>query len=251
MKERIRAAFEAIRQNESVDWVIADPALNAQFLEKCGELVIAASGATLNRALLNLRKTGQLRGLKSRGPKVGDDDAYRFAAEMAVRFMERRDGLTLDAVLCDPELALEFDKLAETISPGFTPLQYRWAALNLRKAKSLKPEILSRIAPPERVLTSSIKDWQLDAIPSAQGLYLFFTRSECLYVGEAENLRNRLGKHLDHSDNKWLARWMWDQGTEELFLELQLLAADTTQRVRRALEMELIRSRRPLFNVQR
>jgi len=165
--------------------------------------------------------------------------------------MERRDGVSLDDILCDPELAAEFDKLAATISPGFSPLQYRWAALNLRKAKRLRPEILARVAPPERVLSLPVKEWQLDAIPIAQGLYIFFTRSECLYVGEAESLRNRLGKHLDHSDNKGLARWMWDQGTEELFLELQLLAVDTTQRVRRALEMELIRTRRLIFNVQR
>jgi site-specific DNA-methyltransferase (adenine-specific) len=251
VNERIRAAFEADRQNESVDRVIADPALNARFLEKCRELGITASPATINRGLLNLRKAGLLRGLKSRAAALGDDDGYRFAAEMAVRFIERRDGLTLDAVLCDPELAAEFDRLASSISPGFSPLEYRWAALNLRKAKSLKPEILARVAQPERLLTNAVKDWQLHAIPSAQGLYLFFTRSECLYVGEAENLRNRLGKHLDHSDNKGLARWMWDQGTDVLFLELQLLAADTTQRVRRALELELIRSRRPLFNVQR
>lgn len=165
--------------------------------------------------------------------------------------MERRDGVTLDDILCDPELAGEFDRLAATICPGFTPLQYRWTALNLRKAKRLRPEILARVAAPDLVVAKAVKELSLDAIPKAQGLYIFFTRSECLYVGEAENLRNRLGKHLDHSDNKGLARWMWDQGTEELFLELQTLAADTTQKVRRALETELIRSRRPLFNVQR
>jgi site-specific DNA-methyltransferase (adenine-specific) len=207
--------------------------------------------ATLNRSLFNLRKGGHLRGIKANRANAGDDDPYRFAAEMAVRYMERRDGVSLDDIICDPELAAEFDRLAAAIAPGFTPLQYRWAALNLRKAKRLTPEILARVAPPEKVVSMPASDWKLEAIPSAQGLYIFHTRRESLYIGEAENLRNRLGKHLDHSDNKGLARWMWDQGTEELFLELQLLAADTTQRVRRALETELIRSRRPLFNVQR
>jgi excinuclease UvrABC nuclease subunit len=91
----------------------------------------------------------------------------------------------------------------------------------------------------------------LDQVTREQGLYLPFTPTECLYVGEAESLRNRMGKHLDHSDNKGLARWMWDQGTSQLFVELQSLAADTTQKVRRALETELIRSRNPLFNVKR
>ena len=159
--------------------------------------------------------------------------------------------MTLDDILCDPALADEFDMLAPSIAPGFSPLQYRWAALNLRKTSRLAPELLARMAPPKHVVSFPIPSLSLDAIPSEQGLYLFFTRECCLYVGEAENLRNRLGKHLDHSDNKGLARWMWDQGTTELFLELQILDAATTQKVRRALERELIRGRKPTFNISR
>jgi site-specific DNA-methyltransferase (adenine-specific) len=205
----------------------------------------------LHRALINLRKGGYLGGLKSRSPYPGDDDPYRFAAEIAARHMERRDGVTLDDILCDPALATEFDQFAASISPGFSQLQYRWSALNLRKKSGLTPELLARVAPPKQVLSFAIPSLLLDSIPSEQGLYLFFTPSTCLYVGEAENLRNRIGKHLEHSDNKGLARWMWDQGTTELFLELQVLDAATAQKVRRALERALIRGRNPLFNISR
>jgi predicted GIY-YIG superfamily endonuclease len=251
VKSKIIAAFETVRSGNSVDRVVVDPDLNAAFLAECHRLELAAASATLNRALFNLRKAGNLRGLKSRSPSPGDDDAYRFAAEMAARHMERRDGVTLDDILCDPALAAEFDKLATSISPGFTPLQYRWAALNLRKANRLSPELLARVAPPVSVLSFALIGLTIDVIPSEQGLYLFHTREACLYVGEAENLRNRIHKHLDHSDNKGLARWIWDQGAAELFLELQVLDASTTQRVRRALERELIRGRKPLFNISR
>jgi site-specific DNA-methyltransferase (adenine-specific) len=123
---RIKAAFDAVRGDHSVDRLVADPELNARFVEKCREL---GEPATLNRALLNLRKGGHLRGIKSNRLSAGDDDPYRFAAEMAVRYMERRDGVSLDDIICDPELASEFDRLAAAIAPGFTPLQYRWAAL--------------------------------------------------------------------------------------------------------------------------
>jgi site-specific DNA-methyltransferase (adenine-specific) len=170
---------------------------------------------------------------------------------MAVRFMERRDGVTLDDIICDPELAAEFDQLAAAISPGFTPLEYRWAALNLRKASRLAPELLARVAPPVQVLTFPVSQIDLTALGPVPGLYLFFTPSICLYVGEAESLRNRIGKHLDHSDSKGLARWMWEQGIEQLFLEVQVLDVSVPQKVRRALELELIRSRNPLFNVKR
>lgn len=251
MKAKIISAFEAVRNGNSVDRVVVDPELNAAFLGECQRLGLDAAGATLNRALINLRKAGHLRGLKSRSPSPGDDDAYRFAAEMAARHMERCDGVTLDDILCDPALAGEFDKLAASISPSFSPLQYRWAALNLRKTSRLAPELLARVAPPKLVLSFAVPGLALDSVPNEQGLYLFFAREMCLYVGEAENLRNRIGKHLDHSDSKGLARWMWEQGTTELFLELQVLDATTTQKIRRALERELIRGRNPAFNISR
>lgn len=170
---------------------------------------------------------------------------------MAIRFLERRDGISLDSIICDPQLAAEFDAYAARIAPGYSPLQYRWAAFNLRKASRLKPELLARVAPPVAVAIHSVKELDLANIPAEQGLYIFFMTSGALYVGEAENLYKRLKKHLDHSDNKGLARWMWEYGTDEVHVEIQVLAADTKTIVRRALETELIRSRTPLFNVAR
>jgi excinuclease UvrABC nuclease subunit len=46
-----------------------------------------------------------------------------------------------------------------------------------------------------------------------------------LYVGEAINLRKRLRKHLDHSDNKGLARWLWENGATDLHLKIHVLEA--------------------------
>jgi hypothetical protein len=251
VKAKLITALDSVPGENSVDRVIADPGLNAVFQAECQKLGLLGAAASLNRAILNLRKAGHLRGRKSRSPALGDDDPYRFAAEMAVRHMERRDGVTLDDIICDPELAAEFDKIAAAISPGFSSLQYRWAALNLRKARRLVPELLARVAPPAQVLTYSVPALSLNSVPNEQGLYVLFATDRYLYVGEAENLRNRIGKHLDHSDNKGLARWMWDEGTDQLFLELQVLDSATTQKVRRALEQELIRSRQPIFNVKR
>lgn len=251
MKDRITIAIERSCQGFSVDRVIADPALNVAFQTECQNLGLNASPATLNRALINLRKSGGLRRIKSTPTSFPGEDQYRFAAEMTVRFMERRDGVSLDDIVCDPRLATEFDALAGAISPGFSSLEYRWAALNLRKASRLSPEILARVAPPVRVVSFPVSSLDLSQIPLEQGLYLFFTATNCLYVGEAENLFNRLKRHLDHSDNKGLAQWMWEEGSDRLFLELQILERTTTTRDRRALELELIRSRKPTFNVAR
>ena len=93
-------------------------------------------------------------------------------------------------------------------------------------------------------------DFDLNQIHPEQGLYLFFTTTHALYAGESSNLQNRLRKHLDHSDNKGLARWLWERETEKLHVEIRVLAETTTLPVRRALESELIQSHRPIFNVQ-
>lgn len=251
MKSKLLAALDATSQGFSPDRIVADPDLNAAFVAECSRLGLTASAATLNRTLLNLRKRGELSGRKSRRTSLPNEDDYRFASEMAVRFLERRDGVSLDDIICDPGLAGEFKTMATRICPGATPLQYRWAALNLRKARRLEPELLARVAPPTNVLTFLVDRVDRDAIPPQQGLYLFYSPSEPLYAGECENLRGRIAKHLDHSDNKGLARWMWEHGTESLHLEVQTLEQATATRVRRALELELIRSRKPVFNVRR
>lgn len=252
MKPQLAQAFMAAANGYPPDRVVADPTLNKVFVAECRSRNLQVSVAELNRSLLNLRKAGALTGLpRAKRTHFKDQDDYRFAAEIAVRFLERRDQISVDAIICDPNRAAEFDELAARIEPDYSSLQYRWAALSLRKAGNLSPEIAARILPPTRVLNWQIDQLDLNGLPTEQGLYLFFDAEELLYVGETENLRSRIKKHLDHSDNKGLARWMWEFGTEGLNLELQILDAKTNSRARKALELELIRSRNPIFNVKR
>lgn len=252
MKSKVLDALDAVSSEYSPDRVVADPELNARFISGCHSLGLTASAAILNRTLLNLRKQGELsHRRRSRRTSFPNEDEYRFAAEMAARFLERRDKVSLDQIVCDPELAAEFDILASSIAPGYSPLQYRWAALNLRKARRLEPELLAHVAPPVQVLSLRIDELDPKALPASQGLYLFFASNELLYVGETHNLRSRLAKHLDHSDNKALARWIWEFGVDELHVEIQVLDEATPVRVRRALELELVRSRSPVFNIKR
>jgi hypothetical protein len=65
MKSKVKLALEAVEGNYSPDRVVADPDLNRVYLHACRQLGLTASDATLNRALLNLRKGGELRGRKS------------------------------------------------------------------------------------------------------------------------------------------------------------------------------------------
>ena len=251
MKDEIVEAFHHASQGFSPDRVVADPDLNRVYLSECNRLGLGSDAATLNRSLLNLRKRGALRGVSSRRTILKDQPDYRFAAEIAARFLERENEITLDQIICDPRYAERFDEIAKTIVPGGKPFEYRWAALNLRKQQRLKPEVLARVARPSKVLQFKVGGLSLDVVPKSPGLYLFYSNQATLYVGECENLQNRIRKHLDHSDNKELARWLWEFGDASLHLELQVLDKSITQRIRRALEAELIRSRLPVFNVRR
>lgn len=251
MNDKLRLAFEDASLGYSPDRVVADPDMRSSFLERCRALGLSGTESTLTRALLNLRKRGGFRGRRSKRTSFPREDQYRFAAEMAARFLERRDGISLDGIICDPHLVTEFDDAAARISPGFSSLEYRWAALNLRKKRQLEPEILSHVVRADVVELYDVQDFDVNQIQTKPGLYVFFSVDQVLYVGESENLQNRIRKHLDHSDNKGLARWLWEQEVPNLHLEIHVLPASVVTRVRRALEAEMIRSRKPVFNVQR
>jgi site-specific DNA-methyltransferase (adenine-specific) len=249
MRATVRDAFLAVRGECSPDVVIADPYLNQQFLRECQDRGLSDTAPILNQCLLNLRKSSDLQGIKSRRVTVRDQEDFRFASEIAVRYLERRDQVSLDQIICDPVRAAEFDTFAACIAPGFTPFQYRWAALGLRKTRNLRPELLGKVVRAEAVVTQPASSMKIAELPTGPGLYLFIGPAHVLYIGECQNLRKRISKHLDHSDRKALAHWFWEHGTADLHVEYLVLPKGTSARVRKAMEAELIRSRKPHFNV--
>ncbi len=251
MNQGIIDAYEEVRDGFSSDRVIADPAFNSLFIDACRRRGMQDPPVELNLQLLNARKKAALP-TGSRRTMIRNQDEFAFASEMAIRALERKYKTTLDRVLCNPVTAEEFDHVASLIAPGYEPLQYRWAALRLRKAKLLKPEDIGKVAPPVTVV-GPVQASQVVAssIPTQQGLYIFMNNESVLYVGEAQNLRRRLQKHFEHSDNKHLAHYLWEFGSDKLLLEYHVLEAATTASVRKALERELINSRRAEFNKQR
>lgn len=250
---RIRQAYIASRQGYSADRVIADKELSEEFVKHCRSRGLADSDEDLKWALFNARKSGSLADC---GPTVPtsfeNEDEYRFAAEIAGRFLERRDGATIDRILCSTGQAGEFDDLAIVLCPGYSSLEYRWAILNLRKTRSLAPEVMSQIAPSISVTIKRVSEINIDEISNGQGLYMFLDSAtqDALYVGESRNLRRRVTKHLEHSDNRGLAHWLWERGTDDIWFELHELPANTTMKARRALERELIDSREPILNIR-
>jgi site-specific DNA-methyltransferase (adenine-specific) len=109
---------------------------------------------------------------------------------------------SIDEILCDPELAEEFDGIARRFAPGFDSLSYRWAALKLRKqakfaraARLLTPRHLGKAV--------AIEDLEGVKTPESAGVYLVGLRRNrtirSLYVGECVNLRTRLARQFSQS----------------------------------------------------
>ncbi|HJQ80665.1 MAG TPA: DNA methyltransferase [Lacipirellulaceae bacterium] len=131
-------AFYAAHDGYSIDWLLASPLLQMAFHDACNNSGLIGGPTDWNRALLRLRKMGAFpRRGEIKKVYVADNEleAYTFAAEIAwQQTSDRFGGASIDEILCDPEKAGIFDRIAKKFAPGFEPSQYRWAALRLRKA---------------------------------------------------------------------------------------------------------------------
>jgi hypothetical protein len=256
LREVVRRCFFATHAGHSTDDVVIDDHLNASFISACLREMPSASPFDLNWQLYRLRKQppgiGRVATLKRRD----FHDDYIHASEIAARHMEDRHGLTIDQVLCNPETRQEFDAIAQGIASGVSTYLLRKAALKLRKNRQLKPELIKRVADwGSEVLTCPAKQLREDPnlIPRLPGVYIFRDSTGYLYIGEAGNLRGRVEKHLDHSDRKALAHYLWEHGYQDLSVEMHTFRADSDGNkttCRKAYEAELISSRKPRLNIQ-
>ncbi len=256
IKPAVAKAFLDVHQGRSTDDVIVSDGLNQEFLRAASEILPGVGAAQFNWELLNLRKSGKLGPVTSVRNTLRDQEEYIHAVEIAARFMEDRYELTIDRLICDPKILPEFDRLASDIAPGYDLYAYRKAALKLRKAGKLKPELVKRIilsGDSVELVSASLLEDDPERMPRLPGIYIFADNSGALYIGESAYLRQRILKHLDHSDRKSLAHYFWTHGIKDvkvqwISFEKGSLGAATKQR--RALEASLIDSRKPRFNVQ-
>ena len=93
MSSSLEEAFLAACNGYSEDRVVCDPEFNRRFVSGCRARGLSEPVAVLNKSLLNLRKAGRLTGRRrSRPTRFRDEHRYRFAAEMAGRYLERGRG---------------------------------------------------------------------------------------------------------------------------------------------------------------
>jgi len=256
LRDVVRRCFFATHCGHSTDDVVIDDALNAAFIAACLREMPTATPYKINWELYNLRKQPPGMGKVATVKQRHKHDDYVHASEIAARHMEDTHGFSIDQILCNPETRRGFDAVSQSIAPGVTTYLLRKAALKLRKNRQLRPELIKRVADWGTTIITYGAD-QLrtnpDLIPRLPGVYIFRDHTGYLYIGEAGDLRGRLEKHLDHSDRKAVARYLWEGGSEDLSIDMHAFRKDSDGRdakCRRAYEAELIYSRKPRLNIQ-
>jgi predicted HicB family RNase H-like nuclease len=242
----------------SEDRVVADPELDARFLAKCRELGATESDYDLNKKLFYVRKKGYTTHLP-KVPKLSIPrervDQYQYATEMALRFVQKKEmeqawrDVSLDTIICDPLLAAAFDSFASRIAPGFSAFEYRWAALGLRKAGRYMKDAMALDVPTFDDLgrTRSLK---LDQVPDVQGLYLVQNRNERVFIGETQNLRMRIKRHLDVAGPQMIPEWLYSGAEGETRLGVVPLPKTLDSAIK-AMELRAILSLTPILNFSR
>ena len=256
LKRIVDSAFSKTHNGFSTDEVMIDNELYSAFQSSCRSMFTDGTEFEFNWTLFNLRKAGKLSSKASKRKNVARVGTnFSHAAEIAIRTLHDKYGVSSDRVMADPLLRGQFDRIAEAIVGKEDPYRLRKAALGLRKARRLRPELIVRIADWGReVQRFSIPDLAADfqQIPEKPGVYIFSDSTGYLYIGEASDLRERLSKHLSGSDSKSLANYLSGESSDDITIEIHCFASDSKAKskiVRRAYESELIRSRNPRFNI--
>jgi site-specific DNA-methyltransferase (adenine-specific) len=245
----IAEAFRQVHDGYSTDRVVIDPELNARFLQRCRELGLTQSDYQLNHKLFDIRKSTKVLLPKTTKPYRFDDyDDYEFASEIAFRYLQRKDGVSLDRVLCDPETRRKFDEIALRLAPEQTVLKLRSAALNLRKTHRLRPPKGATTPEYDLVSAGPVRRINLDNVPALPGMYVFFDSARPVFAGETEKLRGRIERHLKISGARGLPDWLEVGGAD---LELKFLATPAVGRQERlGWVMRFVNRERPVLNYQ-
>ena len=248
-------AFLEVRDGYSTDRVVADPELNRNFLDRVRQLGGSGTDFELNWTLFNVRKASLISvPTKTRRYTVAGKDEFEFATEMAICHIQQKlrrevgHSVSLDRIICDPELAKQFDATAALLAPGYSPIEYRWVVLGLRKARRLSGKTADVECPKFNRLGRAI-DISLSRLTTEQGLYTIRTDLLPLYVGETDNLRHRIEHHFESARGKsLLPDWLYDVPQSEIELGIIPLDASALHEFRKTLELGCIGKYRPPLN---
>lgn len=212
--EVVKDAYLEMYDGWSTDRVVADPDRNSLFIQSCWSRGITASQYELNKLLLNARKSkklGKVEGVKAYRVPREVMDQYELASEAAVRLLQDREHyanqrwISLDDILCDPKLGKQFFEIATSLAPGFNAVDYRWAALSIRKAINRRPKTGAELDCPQFAAIGSRDRIRASSLSREAGFFRMKSQDLDFYVGHTGNLRDQMERLLDSDIDETLA----------------------------------------------
>lgn len=258
----IERAFIETRQGFPIDRVLADPALTQQFLARCQQLGLNAPPTAINRRLFQFRKNSGLYGVTipraTKRSEHRDYSPYLFAAEMAIVQMKYRFGASVDDILVDLDIGTEFDRIASGLVPGWNPVDYRLAALHVRKSRHYERcekklfESL-RIKKIERKLVEygPVGSLKTQAIKEQHGILALIERDEnerFLYVIESRSVQDSAKPFLNQTLFDVLANAFWSPSVNQIHLGIYGVGDHYAKASASLWEKRIIFDKTPVFN---
>lgn len=248
----IADAFQQASQGFSVDRLIADPVMNAAFQEACSQRGLPGRPRDWNQKLMAMRKTGKHPELQAEQRfelTWQAMDPFEFASEISLQRMLEMGHASFDDVLCDPAAAAQFDEFARALSPGFTSLEYRWAALRFRKDAHDWRRSAERMSEPDWTNFSTQRVGDVAGhlpLQSQPGVYVLSLDGQSgppVYIGETWDLSarsQRIAAALQSLDRFLPHNGAWQIAAFEL--------PESDHAARRGLQSWLIRRDQPRLN---
>lgn len=183
---------------------------------------------------------------------------FAFAAEIAMSQIKYRYGASVDDILAYPDIGREFDKLAAGLYPGLTPLDYRLAALHVRKSRFCEAgerDLFDAIktASVERNARDygALENLDLDKVDGVEGIMSIVeqtSQNRELYISQTKNAKQAV---LPFTQKRTLAAIASSFWTPSL-ATIRLVVYDIHQQLRIApgslWTKKLISVKGPIFN---
>jgi len=202
-------SFQSVSGGNTADYLLCDKDLNKAFTDPCLSHGIGGNAYVWNRYLLHLRKSGKLPRSTKRAARITDAqmDRFGFASEVAWRLLAIDYQKTLDEILCSPDFAAEFDRLAAEFGPmdqTVTSFEFRRAALSIGKrshdVRDTAAQQFSQWLSKSKSLQRIAIDGPLDAL-EIPGVFVLCAGDVGFFAGETPNMRHRVEQTL--SNPRW------------------------------------------------
>lgn len=199
-------AYKVAGRGYPSEHILCDPEINAEFVDRCLQQGIGGNATVWNTYMLYLRKAGKLPHSTKKPSRITPDEMNRFgfASEVAWRLLAIDYRKTLDEILCSPEFASEFDRLASEFGPmqeDVKPVDFRRAVISIRKrTKSARKSAAEKFGEwmkrSKRLKRVDIQG-SLSKLDSP-GVAILCTDDIGFYASETRNMRQRVDELMSN-----------------------------------------------------